>query len=225
MNVEPRKRKESVHMKFQRRKRMLLLFAMLVVVIYTGQSLAAQKSTQQLTNRDFIRFHVIANSDSVQDQELKLKVRDGLLRMINQQLMEYTVAQAEPRAGRVELTLEQSREYVKTHLDDIETRARQIVRTNGYDYAVTASLGARFVPEKTYGNVTFPEGDYEALNVVIGDGGGQNWWCVLFPPLCTVGAQPVDEKYDSLWEAMDSGEPVKLQLKFKSLEYLEKIIQ
>lgn len=209
-------------MKFQRRKMAMAALAMAAVAVYTGQSLGAQNQ-QQLTNRDFIRFHVIANSDDPADQALKLKVRDGVLAMIDRELTEYTVAQARPEAGRVELTLEQSRQYVQEHLDEIADTAQKIVRTNGYDYGVAANLGPRHIPEKTYGNVTFPEGEYEALNIVIGDGSGQNWWCVLFPPLCTVGARPADPRYDTLWEAVDSEEPVKLMLKFKTLEYLEQM--
>lgn len=211
-------------MKFQRRKMAMAALVMLALAVYTGQSMGAQEEArQQLTNQDFIRFHVIANSDAPADQELKLRVRDGVLAMINQGLTEYTVAQAQPQEGRVALTLAQSRQYVKDHLEEIADTAQQIVRTNGYHYSVAATLGPRYVPEKTYGSVTFPAGEYEALNLVIGDGAGQNWWCVLFPPLCTVGAQPVDEKYDVLWDAMESEQPVKLHLKFKTLEYLEQI--
>ena len=209
-------------MKFQRRTMAMAALAMAAVAVYTGQSLGAQNQ-QQLTNRDFIRFHVIANSDDPADQALKLKVRDGVLAMIDRELTELTVAQARPEAGRVELTLEQSRRYVQEHLDEIADTAQKIVHTNGYDYRVKANLGPRHIPEKTYGNVTFPEGEYEALNIVIGDGSGQNWWCVLFPPLCTVGARPADPRYDTLWEAVDGEEPAKLQLKFKTLEYLEQL--
>ena len=121
---------------------------------------------------------------------------------------------------------------------------RQIVRNNGYNYTVTADIGARYVPEKTYGNVTFPAGEYEALNVVIGSGKGENWWCVLFPPLCMIGAEAPEEmdaqvlglyqqalwdpRYDQLLQAAQAGQagqPVELQLKFKSLEYMKQLSQ
>ncbi len=210
-------------MKFKRRMTVAAAILMFAAAIYTGQSIGAQEETGQLTNQDFIRFHVIANSDTSADQALKLKVRDGVLAMVNQGLVEYTVSRAEPKEGKAELTLEQSRQYVQEHLEEISHTAQQIIRTNGYRYPVAVRIGPRYVPEKTYGNVTFPAGEYEALNIVIGEGAGENWWCVLFPPLCTVGAQPVDPKYDSLWDAMESEEPVKLQLKFKSLEYLEQM--
>lgn len=178
---------------------------------------------QKLSNEDFIRFHVVANSDTPEDQELKLRVRDGVLQKINEGLTEYAVSRKTPLEGRIELTMEESRQYIKGHLEEISQVAQQIIRTNGYRYSVAASLGPRRIPEKTYGSLTFPAGEYEALNLVIGEGGGENWWCVLFPPLCTVGARPADEKYDVLWEAMESEEPVRLHLKFKTLEYLEQI--
>lgn len=223
-----------------RRKMAMAAMILFVLAFYTGRT----SGGQGLTNGDFLRFHVIANSDSPEDQELKLKVRDGLLEEIDRGLAVHTMAQAGTEEGRVELTLEQSRAYVRDHLEEIAQAGERIVRTLGYDYDVTAELGPCRIPEKTYGNVTFPEGEYEALNVTIGHGGGQNWWCVLFPPLCLIGAEPAEEKmaaddsqtarealtmyrnvvwnpkYEPLLKAAQSETPVKLELKFKTLEYL-----
>ncbi len=219
-----------------RRKMAVAAMILFIIAFYTGR---VQK-VQNLSNADFIRFHVVANSDSAEDQALKLQVRDGVLEEINRGMAEYTMAQADPSEKRVELTLEQSREYVKTHLDEIQRTGERIVRTMGYDYPVDADLEICEIPEKTYGNVTFPEGTYEALNVTIGSGGGRNWWCVLFPPLCLVGAVPSEEgmvpeetealelyrnavwdpKYDQLLKAAEKAQPVKLELKFKVLEIL-----
>ena len=204
-----------------------------------GRTTLVRPTTEpQLTNQDFLRFHVVANSDCAEDQALKLQVRDGLLHQVEQDLAVYTMSQAEPGEGRVELTMEQSREYIKEHLKEIEEEGQRIVRTLGYEYEVRAELGPRYIPEKTYGNVIFPAGEYEALNVTIGSGKGENWWCVLYPPLCLVGAKPVEKgteissaelhktvvlesKYAPLLEAASASEPVKLQLKFKTLEWLE----
>lgn len=211
---------------------------------------AVSTSAEPLTNGDFLRFHVIGNSDSAEDQALKLKVRDGLLETIDEGLALYTMTQAEPLEGRVELTLEQSREYVAGHLDEIAEEGQRIVRTLGYEYPVTAALEICEIPEKTYGSAAFPEGQYEALNVTIGTGEGKNWWCVLFPPLCLVGAEPtgtevagtrsgpigsagvsqsvplayenvfLDPRYDQLIRAVQSEKPVKLELRFKTLELI-----
>ena len=125
-----------------------------VMAFYTSPAVQAEP----LSNSDFLRFHVIANSDSPEDQALKLRVRDGLLKAINKDLAVYTMATAEPMEGRVELTQEEVRAYVETHLEDIETTGKQIVRTLGEDYPVTARLEICDIPEKTYDNVTFPEG-------------------------------------------------------------------
>lgn len=197
-----------------------------------------------MTNEDFIRFHVIANSNLPEDQALKQTVRDGLLERINRELTMYAIQQAGTQSGRIELTIEESRQYVQEHLQEFAEVGRQIVRNNGYNYTVTADIGARYVPEKTYGNVTFPAGEYEALNVVIGSGKGENWWCVLFPPLCMIGAEAPEEmdaqvlglyqqalwdpRYDQLLQAAQAGQagqPVELQLKFKSLEYMKQLSQ
>ncbi len=152
-----------------------------------------------MSNDDFIRFHVIANSDSQEDQQLKLKVRDGVLAEINSELVQETMAQEidifqtsgtaidreeneEVSQTRVSLDLEQSRSYILDNLSEIEETAEQIIRENGFDYSAEAELGVKWIPQKTYGNLIFPSGNYEALNITIGEGKGQNWWCVLFPP-------------------------------------------
>ena len=219
--------------------RRMMAAAALVLCALAFYTSPAVRGAQPLTNTDFLRFHVIANSDTAEDQELKLRVRGGLLEEINRDLSAYTMTQTETTEGRVELTQEQVREYVSAHLEDIETKGEQIVRTLGEDYEVTASLEVCEIPEKTYEHVTFPEGTYEALNVTIGSGKGQNWWCVLFPPLCLVGVEPLTseaaaeaaalqlpEKYDPLIMAAEegarTGQPVKLELRFKTLELLKR---
>ncbi|QAT41867.1 stage II sporulation protein R [Aminipila luticellarii] len=88
--------------------------------------------------------------------------------------------------AQVSLDAEESRAYLLSHLDLIEKVAEKIIKENGYDYKVNAELGVRWIPEKTYGDMTFPAGNYEALNITIGNGEGNNWWCVLFPPLCLI---------------------------------------
>lgn len=202
-------------MDFQKNKWRLLALFVLVVCFYSAWTVH-KDGRNALTNQDFIRFHVIANSDSEADQELKLKVRDGLLRKINGDLVVEAVATAGANDRRAGLNLEQSRAYIQSHLDEIAAAAEEIIREEGYEYTVKAELGARFVPEKSYGSVVFPAGNYEALNVTIGAGEGHNWWCVLFPPLCLIGAEaPEEMSCDALagelfWESLDGeslGEP------------------
>ena len=219
-------------MKLKKRQLRLLLFMMLVMFTYV--TWLTYTPSQVLSNEDFIRFHVIANSDSKEDQDLKLLVRDELLLTINEGLAEETMAMTDPGTEKATLSIEQSREYIASNLTEIEEAAEAVILEMGYAYPVKAKLAPTFIPAKTYGNLTFPAGNYEALNVTIGEGQGQNWWCVLFPPLCLIGLEPpknganieelygeaiLDEKYQDLLENPEH--PRTLKLKFKVLEMME----
>ena len=117
-----------------------------------------------------IRLHVIANSNKVGDQALKLKVRDAVL--------EYMGKQDELK------DVDETREYLEDNLPRLEKIAEGIIASEGYNYTADVQMGVRYIPQKIYGDITFPAGNYEALNITIGSGRGENWWCVLFPPLC-----------------------------------------
>ncbi|MGI6727160.1 MAG: stage II sporulation protein R [Anaerovoracaceae bacterium] len=212
-----------------KKKQMGLLFLMLLsLFVYTTWSVYS--SEYLLSNEDFLRFHVIANSDTNMDQALKLKVRDGLLDIINKDLATETMVASELTQKETSLDIEKTKEYIENNLVKIEKTAERIIVEEGYDYPVKAKLGETWIPKKTYGNITFPAGNYQALNVVIGEGGGQNWWCVLFPPLCLIGLEDpekeelykesvLDEKYKVL---LESKEPKTLKLKFKTLDLIKK---
>ncbi len=120
-----------------------------------------------------IRLHVVANSDSDADQALKLKVRDRILLECGNEFCTSN-------------SIDAVSADICTNLSYIKKIAMDEIKKNGYDYAVDVSYGTQSFPRKSYGSITFPEGDYRALKVVIGQGSGQNWWCVLFPPLCFV---------------------------------------
>lgn len=143
-----------------------------------------------------IRFHVLANSDSENDQQLKLSVRDAVLQ-------EYSDA----LSNQPEIV--SSREFLMESLPDIKALAESVVVENGYDYPITVSLGKSFFPTKTYGDIAFPAGEYEALKIEIGDADGKNWWCVMFPPLCFVDItqnKVSDEVKNNLQEVLTSDE-------------------
>ena len=144
-------------------------------------------STEAALSEGLIRLHVIANSDSDDDQQLKLKVRDRILN--------------ECASLANDAQIEAVRADICTNLDYIEEIARDEKKKNGYDYDVKASYGMADFPEKHYGNITLPSGSYQALRVEIGKAEGKNWWCVLFPPLCFVDETCVsvsDESNDIL---------------------------
>ena len=142
---------------------------------------------QSLERDDLIRLHVIANSDSPEDQALKLHVRDRLLLSFGETFEDTR-------------TMNQARVLIRENLDEMEAMARTEIRRLGYDYPVKAQLGIFPFPTKAYGDVVYPAGSYEALRVVIGEGTGANWWCVMFPPLCFVDVsggvarRPAEEK-------------------------------
>ena len=135
---------------------------------------------QQELSRKMIRLHVIAHSDSAADQALKLQVRDVVL--------DYTIAVLQRSEDMAAAQKELQRE-----LPRIESIARAAVTAEGYDYGVAASLGQAEFPMKEYDGFSLPAGEYTALRLVIGEGEGQNWWCVVFPPLCTAAACEFDE--------------------------------
>ncbi len=149
-----------------------------------------------------IRLHVIANSDSAEDQNLKLKVRDEIIKEVGSLENSKDIAE--------------SRSYLKAHLTDMEQTAERVIAENGKEYAAKADLGIRWIPEKTYGDMYFPAGNYEALNITLGEGAGQNWWCVLFPPLCLI-----EDDEESMAET-GIGEEKQIVVKSKLMEILNR---
>jgi len=131
------------------------------------------KITAEDISSKLIRLHVIANSDSPEDQALKLRVRDNIIKALNSEFENVD-------------DIERSRKLIKSNLKKIEDIARQEIIKSGKDYKVKAVYGKFPFPIKSYGYITLPAGEYEALRVIIGEGKGANWWCVLFPPLCFV---------------------------------------
>ena len=150
-------------------------------------------------------------------------MRDGVLEAINEDMIRETMKQyedGEKCVKKVELDPEESRKYIEEHLTDIEETAEAIIHENGYSYDAEAELGIRWIPEKNYGNMTFPAGNYEALNITIGEGAGQNWWCVLFPPLCLIDGSAGEESGSGTLPEVTTA--VALELKFKTLEIINR---
>lgn len=136
---------------------------------------------QQQYAEELVRFHVIANSNTIEDQTLKLRVRDAV------------VSEMKERFASVS-TKEEALVVTEKSLNEVKEIAKEQIAMAGKDYDVQLTLGDYRFPTKTYGDITLPAGQYQALRVVIGEGSGRNWWCVLFPPLCFVdGVQTVEE--------------------------------
>ena len=132
-----------------------------------------------------LRFHVVANSDNTADQNVKMQVKAQTLNFLQPYLTDIT-------------SKEQAIAIINSHIEQIITVAANTVSKNGKTEAVTASIEKCYFPTKTYGDVTFPPGTYDALNIQIGEAKGHNWWCVMYPPLCflddTLGYLPADSK-------------------------------
>ena len=165
------------------------------------------------------RLHVIANSDSEVDQNLKYIVRDDLLEYMNTLCTNCT-------------SKEDAITIANEHIEDFKEIALNTIKAQGFDYSVNVSIGNFEFPTKHYGDISLPAGYYDALKVEIDEAKGQNWWCVMFPPLCFVdtssGIVPEESKEDlenSLTDeefsiVSDSEENLTFKLKFKILEIL-----
>ncbi len=170
-----------------------------------------------------IRFHVIANSDSDEDQELKLKVRDAVIAYLQPKLIEST-------------SIAQSEKIIKNEYNELEKISKNIICKNGYNYDVKVGIKNSTFPTKQYSSVILPAGEYKALKIVIGKGQGKNWWCVMFPPLCFVDEANgvIDKATDKkLKEVLTEDEYKlitqktqkdmnKMKVKFKVVEILDK---
>lgn len=165
---------------------------------------------------DIIRFHVLANSDSKEDQELKIEVKDAVL-----DYMKILLKDVED--------LDETREVILENLDHIEAYGEDYVREKGYTYPVTAKLTNCYFPMKTYGEYTFPPGEYEALRIEIGKASGKNWWCVMYPNLCFIDATHAvipEEEVEQLKNILTEEEyetisgKVQVKIKFKFLTFL-----
>lgn len=208
----------KIHRNWRKLGSGILLAAAIVLVCAVGAAKARQQELVKNLSDKIIRFHVLANSDSEEDQELKLKVRDAVGALMQPEL-----------AGVRDK--EESRRIICGNLERIADRARKVVEEAGYDYPVTAAVCQVDFPEKTYGNYTFPAGEYEALKLTIGAGKGQNWWCVMYPNLCFFNSmyQVVDEEAEESLKQVLTGEEYRAvmeegnyRVKFKWLSFFTK---
>jgi len=155
-------------------KKIIVSLVLIISVIYIlNFYLASQEAYMDDIRDEIIRFHVKANSDSKEDQDLKLKVRDRILKETRDLLKEST-------------SIDETRSIMKDNLDNIKSIAKEVLEEEGKDYDVDVTFGIQKFPTRKYGDLVFPAGEYETLMVKIGEGKGQNWWCVMFPPLCFV---------------------------------------
>lgn len=147
------------------------------------------------------RLHIIANSDSQQDQSVKLKVRDDILKLCDEDMKKVQ-------------SKEEAKEYIQNNIEIIEKEANATLKKYQMPYSAKACTGRFEFPEKTYGDKTYPAGEYDALRIVLGEGQDKNWWCVMFPPLCLM---ELDEKeQEKLKEEAGKQKDNTQEIEFKS---------
>ena len=173
----------------------LLLGAVSSLFLLTGvlNTLSLSRNAQEALSEDVapqvLRFHVLANSDSREDQELKLEVRRLLLDSIYDGI-------SHEMDGRGILSKQELQSYISGHSRKLEQEAEAYMRSKGYPYTAEIRLEQCYFPTKQYGDVSFPCGTYDAVRVLLGEGKGKNWWCVLYPPLCFSGVTSAGEMPD-----------------------------
>ncbi|MEL7566751.1 MAG: stage II sporulation protein R [Dehalobacterium sp.] len=174
---------------------------------YNAKSMAAN---------NLIRLHVLANSDSVYDQKIKLMVRDEVIEYMAPYLKEAK-------------TIEEARLAARTHLSDIKKTADNCLASLGLGYQASVELGDFNFPTKAYGDLVLPSGQYEAVRVVLGNGEGRNWWCVLYPPLCfidissTVAVNVRDLPDNGEKVRQVSAQPAQVVVRFKIWEEVQSL--
>lgn len=205
-------------------------FTSLIISIFiTGAAKSYAESMNEKLAENFIRFHVIANSDSQSDQSLKLAIRDKVLE------------EMAPHLNRSD-SIEESRKILLDARDKINGIAKEIIKQWGVNYDVTSTLQDVYMPTKRYGDLILPAGTYEAFCIRLGEAKGRNWWCVMYPPLCyvdaTCGQVPkknkeelknmlTEEEYnlifvDSMNNQKEQKKNQKVKVKFKLIEWWQK---
>ncbi len=188
----------------------ILLMGLVVGVIVQATVLASRCHN---IRKSVLRLHILAHSDSPADQQLKIKVRDALLTKGGHLLQGAD-------------TKEQAESLARQHLLALTQIAEQTLRENGCQQTVTCRLAQTYFNTRTYETVTLPAGDYTALQVVIGEGNGKNWWCVMFPNLCIPAAtkpQSPDSYFTPEQTDLVENEP-RYQVRFKTVEWFQSAI-
>lgn len=153
------------------KKKALIVAAMVIIIVLVFGA----------CEKEPFRLHILANSNSEQDQQIKLDVRDAVLQVTHDEI--------EQCKNAVE-----TEEYIRDNIGIILETANDMLAKNGVSYQATATVGNYHFPDKSYRDVRYPEGDYQALRILLGDGEGENWWCVMFPPLCITEIEEEDEQ-------------------------------
>ncbi len=204
----------------ERRDKIFLASLIIAFILYCAFFITYFASVSGEIRESVVRLHILADSNSEIDQQVKLKVRDALLEK-NTELLSSKV------------TPENAEEYFENSKEKLEKCANEVLKENGFNYTAKITLGKEYYTTRVYEDLTFPAGTYTSVKVVLGSGQGQNWWCVMFPPLC-VPAATGDITTDSavdLEEYLDEdGKRIvssggKFKVGFKVVEWYERLFK
>lgn len=197
--------------------------AVMISLLITGIAFASySEDVNSGLSDNLLRLHVIANSDMPEDQQLKRDVRDVILAYMKDEFEKFE-------------NVEDAKLQLSNNLDKIKALSEDEIKRQNKNYSVKVMIGNFPFPTKMYGDITLPAGTYQALRVVIGEGEGQNWWCVMFPPLCFVdathGAVPDSVKEDlksvlseeeyRIVVSSDEEDDIPIEIKFKVVEFFQ----
>lgn len=197
-------------------RRIIFLRCIIIAFLVTALLIGVCEQIQGDISSGIVRLHIIANSDEEHDQQIKLKVRDAIID-----------SQKEIFSDGIKNTLN------KEEREKLLKKSEQVLNEQGVNYKATIETGKFYFPTKKYDNITLPAGNYDAVRVVLGEGGGQNWWCVMYPPLCFADSAvgKADEKsLDILRKSMTefeykiiSEEDIKVVPAFKLVEIWQNV--
>ncbi|WP_339284484.1 stage II sporulation protein R [Paenibacillus sp. FSL R5-0486] len=156
---------------------LIIVCLMMIIMMWEGQKTDAAVAATAIPEQS-IRLRILANSDAPGDQLVKREIRDAVVAQMGEWVAELENPQS----------LDEARKVIREHLSEIENRVGEELASRGLNYEYQVELGSVPFPTKLYGGTVYPAGDYEAVRITLGEGKGQNWWCVLFPPLCFIDA-------------------------------------
>lgn len=204
----------------EKRDKIFLIALIIAYILYCAFSITYFSSVSGEIRENVVRLHILADSNSEIDQNVKLKVRDALLEKNTQLLSD-------------KVTPENATEYFKNSKNELEQCANEVLKENGLNYKATITLGKEYYTTRVYEDLTFPAGVYTSIKVVLGSGEGKNWWCVMFPPLCVPVADGGIETADNVnledYLNEDGKRLVssqgKFKVGFKVIEWYEKLFK
>ena len=190
-----------------------IFFALAIFILFTMLSASYSEQIMNDLNENIIRLHILAQSNSEYDQKIKLEVRNEILKAVK------------------DIDIKKNSEFLST----AQNTANRYLNENNISYRAKAIKGKFHFPQKTYNNITLPSGEYNGIRIVLGEGKGENWWCIMYPPLCVTQSGELNTNKNTELKLKDSlssdtyelitNDSKKIKLKFKTVEFFNKLIK